>query len=92
MKTRGENARKELEHSRSKETREFRQRLESLKTRSKRKYPENFGRRSTPLERDQRFRKILENLEPGASRSKGTREFQKKEQTARKRLENFDRD
>ena len=44
---------------------------------------ENFSRRSKPLERNQRI------SEQGANRSKETREFQQKDQTARKRLENF---
>ena len=73
--------------SRSQETRGFRKRLENLRTRSK------------PLGRNQGV------SGQGANRSKETREFRKrlenltrktdskllKEQTARKRLENFER-
>ena len=52
--------------------------------------------RSQPLEgdwgcenREQTARKELEKAAEGANRSKGTREFQSKEQNARKRLESL---
>ena len=81
MKTANRSKRTRIFHkgaNRSKENREFRKKLENSITRNKtaRKELRSFRARRNPLERDWRV-------------SKETREFQNKEQTARKQLKNF---
>ena len=89
MKTRSKPLQKELENIHPKKTRKFRNRLESSKTRSK---PLERTRESHSEQGANHSKEIRDISCKDQAARKGTRAIRKKEHTARKRAQNFERD